>query len=643
MLTLSFATTSTAAPGDLDPNFGDGGMSAPIVEGSAAALARQSDGKLVVVGNGNGQNLVARFTVNGGLDPTFSGDGWTTLGFQGAHWATAIAVAVQPDGKIVVGGTVSPSGGDSRMALARLNHDGSPDATFSGDGQVVATRLGDWSDEMASLLIQSDGKILAIGRTPWSAWRAMRFEANGEVDTSFGSSGTMIDAVNFSNNCTIAALQPDGRILLAGTVGLGTTHQGQFAVLRLNPNGSKDGSFGGNGWAFCDFGAGGSGEASGIYLQPDGRIVLSGYFAPTSGNVCVVMRMMPDGGLDTSFSGDGKLRLPRESFPDNGVDWNGFGCVCTGRPDGKLLLGGGIRRITGGYDWCILRLTPEGELDHTFANAGFAIAPDRSPGYFIRGMITQPDGKTVTAMGDGWIRAARFISDTDTDSDGVDDPTEVAAGTNPSNPDTDGDGLSDGEELAEYFTNPFDTDTDKDGLGDGDEVHVYRANPLLPDTDGDGLSDFTEVTISHTNPNRADSDGDGLSDRDEIDIHHTDPRNPDTDGDEIEDGSEIQQHGSNPLVPDTDGDGFLDGYEVQTGKSPTDPADKPALVAEARTAIEFTFPSAIGKTYRIEDSLDLVTWSTVEAGIAGNGGVIQRFYATRGQPKRYFRVEEQVP
>jgi hypothetical protein len=69
----------------------------------------------------------------------------------------------------------------------------------------------------------------------------------------------------------------------------------------------------------------------------------------------------------------------------------------------------------------------------------------------------------------------------------------------------------------------------------------------------------------------------------------------------------------------------------------------PALVAEARTAIEFTFPAAIGKTYRIEGSPDLATWSTVESGIAGNGGQIQRFYSTRGQPQRYLRVEEVGP
>ncbi|MCX6872206.1 MAG: SUMF1/EgtB/PvdO family nonheme iron enzyme [Verrucomicrobia bacterium] len=119
-----------------------------------------------------------------------------------------------------------------------------------------------------------------------------------------------------------------------------------------------------------------------------------------------------------------------------------------------------------------------------------------------------------------------------------------------------------------------------------------------------------------------------------------DPRDPDSDA--LTNYQEIVVYGTNPDVGDTDGDGFLDGYEVQTGHSALNLTDNPPLVAEARTAIEFTFPSALGKTYRIEDSPDLATWATVESGIAGNGGVIQRFYSTRNVARRYFRVEEEA-
>jgi hypothetical protein len=142
---------------------------------------------------------------------------------------------------------------------------------------------------------------------------------------------------------------------------------------------------------------------------------------------------------------------------------------------------------------------------------------------------------------------------------------------------------------------------------------------VIPDSDGDGLADAEETGTYNTDPNLADSDTDGLTDF-----------------------AEVRTHNTNPLSKDSDGDGFYDAYELQTGKSPLNAADKPSLVAEARTAIEFSFPSATGKTYRIEGSPNLDTWSTVEDGINGTGAGITRFYSTRDTPVRFFRVEESV-
>ncbi len=160
----------------------------------------------------------------------------------------------------------------------------------------------------------------------------------------------------------------------------------------------------------------------------------------------------------------------------------------------------------------------------------------------------------------------------------------------------------------------------------------YRV--IVSNSTGSVTSDPATLTVY------PDADGDGLTDAEEVNTYGTDPAKGDTDGDGIGDYAEVFTYSTNPNLGDSDDDGFLDGYEILTGKSPLNKLDKPALVAEARTAIEFTFPSAIGKTYRIEGSPDLSVWSPIESDIPGNGGVIQRFYSTRNAPKRFLRVEE---
>jgi uncharacterized repeat protein (TIGR02543 family) len=260
-----------------------------------------------------------------------------------------------------------------------------------------------------------------------------------------------------------------------------------------------------------------------------------------------------------------------------------------------------------------------------------------NPGYVFAAWSGDASGTanplSVLVDGDKTITAT-FTPDTrDDDGDKLTNYQEIVEyGTDPTKKDTDNDGAEDAVDGRPL--DPTETlDTDRDGIGDNADL----------DDDGDGYSDEDEINIHHTNPKRADSDGDGLTDPAEIETHLTNPNLADMDSDGLSDGAEVNTHGTNPKIADTDGDGFVDGYEVLTGKSPLNIQDKPALVAEARTAIEFTFSSALGKTYRIEGSFDLTTWTTVEDGIPGNGGVIQRFYTTRDIPKRYFRVEEDAP
>jgi uncharacterized repeat protein (TIGR02543 family) len=269
-------------------------------------------------------------------------------------------------------------------------------------------------------------------------------------------------------------------------------------------------------------------------------------------------------------------------------------------------------------------------------NSIAALNATPSSGYLFSawtGDVSGADNPLSVVVNANKTITANFTPDTsDTDDDGLTNYQEIVEyGTNPILPDTDGDGLKDSKDA--FPLDPAETlDTDRDGTGDNADT----------DDDGDGLSDVDEINIHGTNPKRTDSDGDGLSDPAELQTHLTNPNIADTDSDGLSDGAEVNTYSTLPKVGDTDGDGFVDGYEVLTGHLPLIAADKPALVAEARTAVEFTFPSALGKTYRIEDSLDMTDWSLVESGIAGNGCVITRFYTTRNQQKRFFRVEEGV-
>ncbi len=270
-------------------------------------------------------------------------------------------------------------------------------------------------------------------------------------------------------------------------------------------------------------------------------------------------------------------------------------------------------------------------------NTSAALTATPSPGYLFTGWTgdaTGTENPLSVLMDANKTISATFSPDTnDTDDDGFTNYEEIVIhGTNPALPDTDGDTVKDSKDA--FPLDPAETlDTDDDGTGDNADT----------DDDGDGFSDTDEITTYGTNPKRADSDGDGLTDPAEIQTHLTNPNIADTDNDGLSDGAEVNTYGTLPKVGDSDGDGFLDGYEVFTGKLPLDPLSKPALVAEARTAIEFVFPAAIGKTYRIEDSTDLITWGTVESGIVGAGGQVQRFYSILNTPKRYFRVEEDAP
>ena len=241
--------------------------------------AIQPDGKIVVVGAGDGGAAVARVTTDGSLDPTFADDGATVVdpvvGQEGN------AVAIQPDGKIVLVG---------RSVLARLDPDGTLDASFAGDGTVEASGV--------AVTLQPDGKIITIGDT------TTRWNADGSVDTSFVENGTA------TPGGAAVAITPDGRIVTARTV-YDVEGRGSMTVSRLSSAGSPDQTFAGDGRAELQFGDAARTEAKSVAVQPNGKIVVSGFGSgtfegvPIEQGTGVVVRLNPDGSPDTSFSGNG--------------------------------------------------------------------------------------------------------------------------------------------------------------------------------------------------------------------------------------------------------------------------------------------------------------------------------------------------
>src|SRR5215203_4979870 len=239
---------------------------------------------------------------DGDLDPTFGSGGKKIVQISAEQVDLARAVAIQSDGKIVLGGEAGsyPQSDFNRSVLVRLNSDGSLDPTFGSGGRVV----NPGQIHLPALVIQPDGKIVTAGAThPISItedFALVRYNANGSLDTSFGSGGY---AVNGEGEAQTLLLQPDGKIVLIGFITL-FRNGSDFVLARFNTDGSIDQSFGSGGRVQTSFTSGRNSDdqANAAALQPDGKIIVTGII---SGVPTVLIRYNPNGSVDTSFGLDG--------------------------------------------------------------------------------------------------------------------------------------------------------------------------------------------------------------------------------------------------------------------------------------------------------------------------------------------------
>jgi uncharacterized delta-60 repeat protein len=385
-----FALARYNPNGSLDTTFsGDGKQTTDFAGGRGGrAVTLQADNKIVAVGvaGGNGSSFaLARYNSNGSLDTAFSGDGKQTTSF-GGYLDGAVAVAIQANGRIVAVGHAGASGPD--FAITRYNPNGSLDTTFSSDGKLTTDFGG--NDGASAVAIQANGKIVAVGRSTAGLGVALaRYNPNGSLDTTFSGDGKQTtDLGGFGQGANGVAIQADGKIVVvASACSMNTC--GDFALARYNPNGTLDTSFSGDGKQTTSFGDAADG-ATGVAIQTDGRIIAVGSGGPDFGDFALA-RYNPNGSLDTSFSGDGKQMTDfGGSDAANAVALHGSKIV---------LVGGGSLGGTGGTKFALARYNPNGSLDTSFSGDGKQLT---DAGNVANGVVIQPDGKIVAAGGYGF-------------------------------------------------------------------------------------------------------------------------------------------------------------------------------------------------------------------------------------------------
>jgi uncharacterized delta-60 repeat protein len=435
---LAVSGVAFAAPGDLDPSFGFDGLLAhgfpsssdsnpPLDEGSAITV--QSDGKLVVAGfSDQGTSTdpdwdfaVARYNVDGTLDPTFSGDGLRTIGF-GSPDDVALAVAMEGS-KIIVGG-YSDQGGSSAQfdfAIARLNPDGTLDASFDGPGGngngSFLVNIGD--DDTITALATNGTRITAAGYSDRggssavnynfasarflsttgafdSTWDGPGGNGNGKFTSDFGSIDDQANAIVISGNSTILAGYSDQ--------GPDCCIDNDVALIKYTNNGSLDTAFDGpggdgNGKFTIDFN---SVDDQALAMALSGtKLVLAG-FSDRGPDCCVqndflVARLNSNGTLDTTFDGDSGNGNGRV-FTNMGSDDDQALAVAL-QSNAKIVVAGwgGPTPDATGEDFALARYGANGVLDTTFDGDGkvftdFAGANDEAWGVAI-----QPNGRIVAA------------------------------------------------------------------------------------------------------------------------------------------------------------------------------------------------------------------------------------------------------
>ncbi len=362
-----------AAGGDLDFTFGDRGLvNTDFNNGDELkALAIQPDGKIIAVGFGTGNFALARYNTDSAPDFSFGSGGKVNIRFLNTL-TEPYAVALQPDGKIVVAGRIFNDATGNDFVVARYNPDGSFDSTFGSNGAAIAD-FGGLPEIATSVAIQPDGKIVVAGQS-FARFALARFNPDGSLNTTFGSGGKVVTNF-FGSGQSIHAIAIDSnrRIVVAGRVNNpNTLTSTDFAVARYRSDGSLDSSFGSGGLVTTDF-FGREDFAFSMMIQPDERIVLAGYAENLfERKDFALARYNRNGSLNTTFGSEGKVSSDLFKNVDGRFSSTDLGFAAAIQFDGKIVVAG--KTINEGIAFesrfALARYNSEGSLNTTFGSDG---------------------------------------------------------------------------------------------------------------------------------------------------------------------------------------------------------------------------------------------------------------------------------
>ncbi len=345
-----FTLARYTTDGALDATFGTGGIvTSPVPNSSSSfiqAVAIQSDGKIIAAGSstiGTTRFTLARYNTDGNIDTSFGTGGFVTSVISTSASSTILDIAIQADGKIVAAGASTIV--SSHFTVARYDTDGNFDTSFGTGGSVFTAIPTSTSSTIQEIAIQADGKIVAAGPSVISSnnrFTLVRYEANGNLDNSFGTGGVVTTVIPSSTSSNIqgVSIQSDGKIVAAGFSFISSSNR--FTLARYDTSGSLDASFGTAGIVTTEIPTSTNSAALSLVLQTDGKIVAAGHSNTPQTNFTLA-RYNPNGSLDTSFNGNGVIIT---TIPNSTLSLIQSVAI---QGDGKVIAAGGSTISTGRF------------------------------------------------------------------------------------------------------------------------------------------------------------------------------------------------------------------------------------------------------------------------------------------------------